>query len=152
MFAARRVVEAGIIAELARRITDEQVAALRRFVAREHEAGRNRDRRTAIRLSGEFHLEIARLMRNEPLLVFLRALISRTSLIVAVYEMPGSAMCSHEEHGALLDRLAAHDLSGAVRYMDEHLRRLEDSLDLSAGKRRPVDLQEVFSRMATGRR
>lgn len=152
VFAARRVVEAGITAELARRITAEQVAALRRFVAREHDAEKSRDRRMAIKLSGEFHLEIAKLMRNEPLLVFLRALISRTSLIVAVYEMPGSHMCSHEEHGALLDRLAAHDVNGAVRYMDEHLQRLEDSLDLQAGKRRPVDLQDVFTRMATGRR
>lgn len=148
VFAARRVVEAGIIAELARRITADQVAALRRFVVREHAAEAARDRRMAIKLSGEFHLEIARLMRNEPLLVFLRALISRTSLIVAVYEMPGSSLCSHAEHGALLDRLAAHDVTGAVRYMDEHLQRLEDSLDLSAGRRRPVDLQDVFSRMA----
>lgn len=149
VFAARRVVEAGIIAELARRITPEQVAVLRRSVAREHEAEKARDRRTAIRLSGNFHLELARLMRNEPLLVFLRALISRTSLIVAVYEMPGSHMCSHEEHGVLLDRLAAQDVAGAVRYMDEHLQRLEDSLDLQAGKRRPVDLQDVFARMAS---
>lgn len=152
VFAARRVVEAGIIAELARRVTPAEVAALRRFVAREHEAEARRDRRMAIKLSGEFHLEIGRLMRNEPLLVFLRALISRTSLIVAVYEMPGSSLCSHAEHGTLLDRLAAHDVAGAVRYMDEHLQRLEDSLDLSAGQRKPVDLQDVFSRLATGRR
>lgn len=152
VFAARRVVEAGIIAGVARRITPGEVAALRRFVAREHEAETRRDRRTAIRLSGEFHLEIARLMRNEPLLVFLRALISRTSLIVAVYEMPGSSLCSHAEHGTLLDRLAAQDVAGAVRYMDEHLQRLEDSLDLSAGQRKPVDLQDVFSRLAAGKR
>jgi hypothetical protein len=32
--------------------------------------------------------------------------------------------------------------------MDEHLRRLEDGLDLSAGRRKPVDLQDVFARMA----
>jgi DNA-binding GntR family transcriptional regulator len=148
VFAARRVVEAGIIADLARRIAPEQVAELRRFVAREHTAEKERDRRSMIRLSGEFHLELARLMRNEPLIVFLRALISRTSLIVAVYEMPGNAMCSHDEHGKLLDRLAAHDVAGAVRYMEEHLQRLEDGLDLQAGQRRPVDLQDVFARMA----
>ncbi|MEK9969290.1 MAG: GntR family transcriptional regulator [Ferrovibrio sp.] len=148
VFAARRVVEAGIIADLARRITPEQVAELRRFVAREHDAERERDRRVMIKLSGEFHLELARLMRNEPLIVFLRALISRTSLIVAVYEMPGNAMCSHDEHGKLLDRLAAHDVAGAVRYMEDHLQRLEDGLDLNAGRRRPVDLQDVFARVA----
>jgi DNA-binding GntR family transcriptional regulator len=152
VFAARRVVEAGIAADLARRITPGQVAALRRFVAREHEAEQGRDRRAMIKLSGEFHLELARLIHNEPLIVFLRALISRTSLIVAVYEMPGNAMCSHDEHGKLLDRLAAHDVAGAVRYMEEHLTRLEDGLDLHAGRRQPVDLQDVFARMATGRR
>jgi DNA-binding GntR family transcriptional regulator len=152
VFGARRVVETGIAADLARRITPGQIAALRRFVAQEHEAEKIRDRRSAIRLSGEFHMELAKLMQNEPLTVFLRALISRTSLILAIYEMPGNAMCSHEEHGTLLDRLAAHDADGAVRYMEEHLQRLEDGLDLNAAKRRPVDLQDVFTRLATTRR
>lgn len=151
VFAARRIVETGIAAELARRITADQVAALRRFIAREHAAEQARDRRAAIKLSGEFHLELARLLDNEPLAVFLRALVSRTSLIIAVYEAPGNAMCSHEEHGALLDRLAAGDVAGAVRYMEEHLRRIEDSLDLAAAHRPPVDLQDVFARLAAGR-
>ncbi|WP_341898458.1 FCD domain-containing protein [Ferrovibrio terrae] len=148
VFAARRVVETGIAAELARRITPEQLAGLRRFVAHEHEAEKTRDRRGAIKLAGEFHMELAKLMQNEPLTVFLRALISRTSLIVAIYEAPGNAMCSHEEHGILIDRLAAHDAAGAVRYMEEHLLRLEGGLDLNAAKRRPVDLQDVFARLA----
>ena len=151
VFAARRIVETGIAAELARRITPDQVAALRRFIAREHAAEQARDRRAAIKLSGEFHLELARLLDNEPLAVFLRALISRTSLIIAVYEAPGNTMCSHEEHGALLDRLAARDEAGAVRYMEEHLRRIEDGLDLAAAQRQPVDLQEVFARLADAR-
>ena len=151
VFAARRIVETGIAAELARRITPEQIAALRRFIAREHAAEQVRDRRTAIKLSGEFHLELARLLDNEPLAVFLRALISRTSLIIAVYEAPGNSMCSHEEHGALLDRLAARDGNGAVRYMEEHLRRIEDGLDLAAAHRQPVDLQDVFAKLAGAR-
>lgn len=148
VFAARRIVETGIAAELARRITPEQVAGLRRFVAREHAAEQARDRRTAIKLSGEFHLELAKLLDNAPLTTFLRALISRTSLIIAVYEAPANSMCSHEEHGTLLDRLAAGDVAGAVRYMEEHLQRIEDGLDLAAARRRPVDLQDVFSRLA----
>jgi DNA-binding GntR family transcriptional regulator len=152
VFAARRIVETGIAAELARRITTPQLAALRRFVAREHAAEAARDRSTGIRLSGEFHLELAKLIGNEPLSGFLRALISRTSLIIAVYEAPGNTMCSHAEHGALLDRLAAHDVAGSVRYMEEHLQRLEDGLDLAAAKRRPVDLQGVFAQLAATRR
>jgi DNA-binding GntR family transcriptional regulator len=152
VFAARRIVETGIAAELARHITVSQIATLRRFVAREHAAETARDRSTGIRLSGEFHLELAKLIGNEPLSGFLRALISRTSLIIAVYEAPGKAMCSHAEHGALLDRLAARDVAGAVRYMEEHLQRLEDSLDLAAAKRRPVDLQGVFAQLAVTRR
>lgn len=148
VFAARRVVETGIAAELARRITPEQVRAMRGFVAREQAAEQARDRRGAIKLSGEFHLELAKLLDNEPLTAFLRALISRTSLIIAVYEAPGNTMCSHEEHGALLDLLAGGDVGGAVRYMEEHLRRIEDGLDLAAARRRPVDLQDVFTRLA----
>jgi DNA-binding GntR family transcriptional regulator len=148
VFAARRVVETGIVADLARRITAPQLAELRRFVAHEHEAEAMRDRRAAIKLAGEFHMELAKLMRNEPLAVFLRALISRTSLILAIYESPGHAMCSHAEHGVLIDRLAARDAEGAVRYMREHLQRLEDGLDLAGASRRPIDLQDVFARLA----
>jgi DNA-binding GntR family transcriptional regulator len=148
VFAARRVVEAGIVATLARRITPEQLAGLRRFVAGEQAAETAHDRRAAIRLSGEFHLELARLVGNAPLAGFLRALISRTSLILAIYESRGHAMCSHAEHDSLLDRLQARDADGAVRYMEEHLQRVEDGLDLATGHRRPVDLQDVFSRVA----
>ncbi|WP_298722774.1 hypothetical protein [uncultured Ferrovibrio sp.] len=57
-------------------------------------------------------------------------------------------MYSHEEHGALLDRLAAKDAAGTVRYMEEHLQRIEEGLGLAAARRRPVDLQDVFSRLA----
>lgn len=152
VFAARRVIEAGLAAELARCITSDQLAQMRRFVSHEHEAEKRRDRRTAIRLSGEFHMELAALVGNASLTGFLRALISRTSLIVAIYEAPGNAMCSHEEHGILLDRLQVRDVNGAVQYMEQHLQRLEDGLDLAAAKRRPVDLQDVFARMAGGRR
>lgn len=151
VFAARRVIETGIAAELTRRITAAQTAWLRRFVAQEREAETARDRRATIKLSGEFHMELVKLLDNASLTGFLRALISRTSLILAIYEAPGHAMCSHEEHGALLDRLQARDVQGAVTYMEEHLQRLEDGLDLAAAKRRPVDLQDVFTRMTTGR-
>lgn len=152
VFAARRVIETGIASELARRVTPEQIARLRRFVAQEHQAETARDRRTAIKLSGEFHMELVKLLENAALAGFLRALISRTSLILAVYETRGQHMCSHQEHGILLDRLQARDAAGVVAYMAEHLQRLEDGLDLAAGKRRPVDLQDVFTRMASGRR
>jgi len=150
VFAARRVVETGIAAALARRITPAQITALRSFVAREHAAETARDRRRSINLAGEFHLELAKLLDNASLTGFLRALISRTSLIIAVYEAPGNSMCSHEEHGVLLGRLAAGDADGAVAYMAEHLQRLEDGLDLAAARRRPVDLQDVFTRLAAG--
>lgn len=152
VFAARRVIETGIAADLSRRIKPEQVAKLRRFVMQEYQAEAARDRGAAIKLSGEFHMELVKLLDNASLASFLRALISRTSLILAVYEARGQHMCSHEEHGILLDRLQAGDTAGAVKYMEEHLQRLEDGLDLAAAKRRPVDLQDVFTRMANSRR
>src|SRR3546814_10165628 len=78
-----------------------QMAGLRAFVGREHAAETARDRRRSINLAGEFHLELAKLLDNASLAGFLRALVSRTSLIIAVYEAPGNSMCSHEEHGKI---------------------------------------------------
>src|SRR3546814_963664 len=56
-------------------------------------------------------------------------------------------MCSHEEHGILLDRLAAGDATGAVAYMEEHLQRLEDGLDLAAARRSEEHTSELQSLM-----
>lgn len=148
VFATRRIVEAGMMRAFAATLTDRHLQRLRRLIEQERVAARAGDRRASIKLSGEFHLEIARIVGNETLTDILRELLSRTSLVIAAYERPGYTACRHDEHAEIVDRLAAGKTEAAIAHMDQHLRRVEGSLALEPAERPPVDLAAVFRRRA----
>jgi DNA-binding GntR family transcriptional regulator len=130
IFEARRAVEAAIVRLAARHATREDVTDLRRQLAREHDAVDRFDQPAWSRLASTFHLRVAQLARNPILERYLVELVSRCSLIVALYEAPGNASCEHDEHGALVDCIARGDADGAVRLMEEHLTTLERHVEL----------------------
>jgi hypothetical protein len=74
---------------------------------------------------------------------FLRDLVSRTSLVVALYETPGKSACGPHEHRELLKAIADGDIGNAVFLMTQHLQACEDRLNLD-GDRSNVDLRAVF--------
>ena len=144
VFAARRVIEAGVVAALAGGLSAAQAARLRDQIALERAAYVAADRRALIRLSGGFHVLLAELAGNPVIVRFLRELVSRTALIIAVYEMPGASCCSPEEHAALVTALArggaqAHDV------MRRHLEGIEGRLELERPRGESVDLREIFA-------
>ena len=145
VFEARRVIEAAIAAAACKVTTAAAVARLRALVADERSAHARGDRRGWIRLSGAFHLELAGLAGNAVLADFLRALIARTSLIIALYEAPGRSVCASEEHRAVLDAIANGDETAAVQLILQHLTRCEEILDLVSHDQ-TVDLHEIFGR------
>src|SRR4051794_26741195 len=61
IFAARRVIESAIIREITGRLRPRDREFLSRHIDREAQAARQSDRAEVIRLSGQFHLEIARI-------------------------------------------------------------------------------------------
>lgn len=144
VFEARRLIEAAIVAKAASVVTADDLAALRAIVADESAAARGGDRRAALRLSGAFHLRLAAIAGNAIYEGFLRRLVSRTSLILALYELPSTGACAADEHLGLADALARGDRDGAAALMDRHLRDLERRIDLD-GNGRAVDLREVLA-------
>ena len=60
----------------------------------------------------------------------LTELMTRCSLIVALYEAPGEASCEHDEHQRIVELLGLRDGDGAAALMDQHLRALESRLAL----------------------
>ena len=82
------------------------------------------------RLASAFHLRIAEIARNPILQRYLAELVSRCSLIVALYEPPGNAACEHDEHARLVDLLEAGDGDGAAACMEAHLLALERNICL----------------------
>jgi DNA-binding GntR family transcriptional regulator len=145
VFEARRLIEDGIVRAAAARMDGAARALLESHLAAEADAHQRRDRHAVIRLSGDFHLLLAEIAGNAVLMDFLRELVSRSSLVIAVYERPGATDCSHHGHDDLLARLVARDVEGAARSMADHMDEITASLDLSTQREEGVDLKRVFA-------
>jgi len=143
VFEARRVVETAIAGKAARTATRRELEGLRAAARAERLADERADRRAAVRLSGHFHMTLAELGRNRVLADCLRELVSRTSLIIALYETPGRSACLFHEHEALIDAIARRDEGAAAEGMQAHLGRVEGRLDLER-ETRLRDLSQVL--------
>ncbi|WP_422650694.1 GntR family transcriptional regulator [Cupriavidus sp. H18C1] len=142
---ARRLIEPELARDLAAGMTRERLRPLRAITRDEAQARRKNDRRTIIRLSGEFHARLADLSENQYLARYLRELCSLTCLIIALYDAPGVPSCPHHEHDDILDALEAGDGERAATLMTEHLAHVESTLHLDAPADEEVDLEAVFA-------
>jgi DNA-binding GntR family transcriptional regulator len=130
IFEARRALEAALVRMAVRNAMRTEVAELRRHLKEEHAAMHRYTQPEWARLASSFHLRVARLARNPILERYLTELMSRCSLIVALYEPPGNAACEHDEHAELVDAIARGDADEAVRLMEAHLLDLERNIAL----------------------
>jgi DNA-binding GntR family transcriptional regulator len=152
VFATRRLLESEVVRRLAQGLSAEDAARLARHVAFEHEAHARHNRRASIRLSGEFHLLLAALSGNRVIERFLRELVSRTSLIIAVYEAPGRSCCSFDEHAGLIEAMGRGHAEPAVEGMMAHLCGIESQLMLDRPPGEAVDLKSILAPSETSAR
>jgi DNA-binding GntR family transcriptional regulator len=144
VFAARRVIEASTVETFIKTATKKDVKRLQDHLAREEEAWRNNNRRAILKLSGEFHLTLAEAADNSILLELLRDLVSRSSLIIAVYQAPGASPCPPDAHRELTATLERRE-RGAIKLMIQHLDHVVADLMLEDRSEDRVDLRSVFS-------
>lgn len=144
IFAARRALEREIVPLVIRHATPESLKKIRAALAAEDAARRSGDRAAWIRLGGEFHLLLAQLAGNHVLLRFMGELVSRCSLIIALYETPGSAMCENDEHQDLATLIEQGKVKEAIHLIEHHLLAIEARLHL-AGQDRKVNLAQALS-------
>lgn len=128
IFATRRILECGALAEMSGKIGAQDLATLKALIAQEDEAQHKGDRAAAIRLSGDFHIQLVALAGNNVLSQLVSQLIARSSLIIATYGSPISVTCRHSEHEKILELLAANAIDEAIAWMNEHLTTIERSL------------------------
>lgn len=145
VFDARRVVERNIVERVAALAGDDRINELGQLVGAERAASEAGNKHERLRLSGDFHRRLAALAGNEVLRDFLNELVSRTSLIIALYESPGAVPCSHGEHMEIVDALRRRDAKKAAQYMDHHLQHIEAQIELS-GNYGKVDFQSLFKK------
>lgn len=146
VFAARRMVESAIIKDIVKVITSDQLALIKALSAEEQLACDHSDRRNIIKLSGQFHLEIAKITGNEFIVKFLKDLISQTSLIIALYGVSGASLCVRDDHKDLLEAIASGNADIAVASLLKHLQQVERSLNLDDHRLSPpVNLKDIFA-------
>jgi DNA-binding GntR family transcriptional regulator len=144
VFGARRVLEAGTVARFIESATKADCKRIHDHVLREQSACRQSDRRASLKLSGEFHLIIAETGGNQILCDMLRDLVSRSSLIIAVYQVPGTPCCPPDEHRELATMLERRE-ARASELMIQHLDRVLADLRLEEPADKSVDLRSVFA-------
>ncbi len=146
VFEVRNVLEAAVVSKLLHSATKADKKRIREHVQREKAAWQARQRRDIIMLSGEFHLILATLAGNELTLNLLRELVTQSSLIIAVYQAPGTAPCPPDEHERLCEAIESSDRA-AVRLMQQHLQHVLDDLQLVDSSERGIDLVTVLTQV-----
>jgi len=131
VFEVRAMIEAAMMRQLCARITDAQIAELRRHLRDEQDAVARTDVTGRTRLLADFHVVLARMLGNEVLAQLLADLLSRCSLIALMYQSSHSAEHSQDEHVAIVDALERRDARAAVRLMASHLGNVERNLRLN---------------------
>jgi DNA-binding GntR family transcriptional regulator len=121
VFVVRRGLETTVTSTLSGKLSPSEVRTLYDFIDSEHQAAHHEDSAESIRLAGEFHLVLARMTGNHLLIRYTTEVVSRCSLILAMYGRPHSATCGVDEHREIVAALEKDDSAKAGKLMDEHL-------------------------------
>ena len=144
VFEARQLIENGIVRSLGNKATPAALAAVRNLVEQESAAYKAGEWSKWVRLSGEYHLQVARLLGNTELEDILRSLIARTTLMIALYDSLGRNVCSFDEHSRILDALESGENEHACKLMSEHLHVAQVKLQRDSSPPE-IDLVALFS-------
>ncbi|WP_102108939.1 GntR family transcriptional regulator [Oceaniglobus roseus] len=145
IFFARRTIETRLVARLCETGDETAFARLDAHVEEERAARTAGDTRATVRLAGGFHLLLGELAGSPYLWDVLRDLVSRTSLIMAMYQTRSQADCGPEEHAEIVEALRAGQAERAQHLMDHHIDHLEEQLDLEETPTEALDLRDLLS-------
>ncbi|MEM8730483.1 MAG: GntR family transcriptional regulator [Pseudomonadota bacterium] len=146
VFEARALLEPQTARAAAERATPRDIAELERHIDAEHAALEGDEAGLALKLSGEFHCTIARIADQKTIEGFLRQLVSRSSLVIALYWRRRNALCESNAHHALVEALRDGDGDSAEELMKGHLVDLLSQLDLRDRTQKPTSLRDALSK------
>lgn len=146
VFQARALIEPATARAAAERATKSDIKLLEHHIDEEHAALDRDEAGLALKLSGDFHLEIARIADQQTIEQFLRQLVSRSSLVIALYWRRRAALCESHAHHALLDAFRTGDCDGAEDLMKGHLLDIFSQLDLRDRKEGGTSLRDALKR------
>ena len=146
VFQARALLEPSTARAAAERATSGDIELLERHIKEEHDALDRNEAGLALKLSGDFHLEIARVADQQTIEQFLKQLVSRSSLVIALYWKRRNALCESNAHHALVEALRKRDGPAAEELMKGHLLDIFSQLDLREYEEGASTLREALRR------
>ncbi|MBS1300908.1 GntR family transcriptional regulator [Loktanella sp. SALINAS62] len=144
VFEARALLEPRTAHSAAERMTPDALAQLEAHIAAEHDALAAGEHGKALRLSGQFHIEISRIADQSTIAGFIERLVARSSLIIAIYWRRQSALCEKHAHHALVDAFRRKDGTEAEALMKSHLLDILTALDLRETSEPAGNLRDVL--------
>ena len=126
-FAARRIVEAGIIAAQGRPLASA-IRQLRAHIHEEQRAIDGADAATRAFLLADFHVCLAQQLGQRLLCDVLRDLTARTTLAATLYQSRHDASASCTEHEAIVAAMERGDMAEARQRMLQHIGHVEEGL------------------------
>lgn len=144
VFEARALIEPRVARMAAQAVTGAQLENLKAHIDAEHVALAAGEMGKSLSLSGLFHIAVSDIADQQVLGAIIRQLISRSSLIIALYWKRPDTACESHSHHALLEAMADHDGQAAEEIMKSHIVDLHSGLDLRERAERDLTLAEVF--------
>lgn len=145
VFFVRRTVERCVVERLCKSVSKPDIKRLRDHVAKERVANAQDVTTDIIKLSGGFHLLLAETAGSDFLFTTMRDLISRSSLITAVYRNTNRFNCGPDEHAEIVEAIANNEADKATHLMAHHLEHVESELDLSEIRDLSHDLRAALA-------
>ena len=143
-FTVRRALERSTVALLAETWRDEFADPIRAHIDAEREASAAGDHKRSTRMGAEFHILLAQLTGNSLLLRYVSEVVSRCTLILAVYGQAHPQAEGLVEHDQLLDALSRRDGARAAEIVAGHIAAVaERALGVEDA---PSSLDEVLAR------
>lgn len=130
VFQARALIEPAVARLAADAMTSVGLDRLKAHLDEEHAALHNKDMSKALMLSGEFHTTIAEIANHKVFTGMVRSLVSRSSLIIALYAKRSDTACESHSHGALMEAFSRKDATAAEEIQKSHIIDLHSGLDL----------------------
>ncbi|MGY4827205.1 GntR family transcriptional regulator [Sphaerotilaceae bacterium SBD11-9] len=146
VFELRRCLEAEVVRLVIARWQPAFGAALEGHVRQEEQAARQQTPAVSARLAGEFHQLLAQMAGNPLLERYVGEVVSRCSLILAIYGRPHAADCAIAEHRGLIDALRRGDERSARKLMAGHLGSVEQRALHAESQRQEQDLGQILAR------
>ncbi|KZM48570.1 GntR family transcriptional regulator [Labrenzia sp. OB1] len=144
IFEARALIEPRVARMTAKSITEKDLDRLQAHIDAEHQALHDGDMGKALFLSGAFHTTIADIADQQVLARMVRSLISRSSLIIAMYWQRADTACESHSHHALMKAFAEHDSDAAEDIQKSHLIDLHSGLNLVEVRQQHDSLKDIL--------